>query len=130
MAISYRHGFLALFLCCTLSAPAWGAGLWLYERGTPEVGTANAGVAARAEDAATALGNPAGMTRLDKPQLLAGLQSLFLNIRFSPDSRTTTSGSSGDADGFIPGAGFFYVHTLGERWRFGFSFASFFGLGV
>ena len=130
MAIPYRHGFLALFLCCTLSTPALGAGLWLYERGTPEVGTANAGVAARAEDASTALGNPAGMTRLDTPQLMAGLQPLFLNTQFSPDSRTTTSGSSGDADSFIPGASCFYVHPLGDRWRLGFSLASFFGLGV
>lgn len=130
MATPYRHGFLTLLLCCLLPSSALGAGLWLYERGTPEVGTANAGVAARAEDASTALGNPAGMTRLDKPQLLASFQSLFLNIQFSPDSRTTTSGSSGDADGFIPGAGFFYVYPLGDRWRFGFSLASFFGLGV
>jgi long-chain fatty acid transport protein len=112
------------------STPAWGAGLWLYERGTPEVGTANAGVAARAEDASTALSNPAGMTRLNKPQWLASMQSLFLDIQFSPDSRTTTSGSPGNADGFIPGMDLFYVHPIGDKWRFGFSVASFFGLGV
>jgi long-chain fatty acid transport protein len=130
MAIPYRHGFLTLLLCCLLPSSALGAGLWLYERGTPEVGTANAGVAARAEDAATAISNPAGMTRLNTPQCLGSLQPLFLDVQFSPDSQTTTSGSSGNADGFIPGAGFFYVHPLGDRWRFGFSFASFFGLGV
>jgi len=36
---------------------AWAGGLWMYERGTPEVGTANAGVAARAEDASIAASN-------------------------------------------------------------------------
>jgi long-chain fatty acid transport protein len=130
MNIPYRYLLVASFLCCMLSTPAWGSGLWLYERGTPEVGTANAGVGARAEDASTALSNPAGMTRLEKSQFLVGLQPMFLDIQFSPDSRTTTSGSSGDASSFIPGMGLFYVHPLGDGWRFGFSLASFFGLGV
>lgn len=130
MAFPYRHGFLTLLFCCLLPSSALGAGLWLYERGTPEVGTANAGVAARAEDASTALSNPAGMTRLNTPQCMASFQSLFLDIQFSPDSRTTPSGSFGNADGVIPGMGFFYVHPLADQWRLGFSIASFFGLGV
>ncbi len=125
-----RYLFVALFLCCILTTPAMGAGLWLYERGTPDVGTANAGAGARAEDASTALSNPAGMTRLDTPQWQATLQPMILDIQFSPDSRTTTAGSAGNADGFIPGMGLFYVHPLGDRWRLGFSVASFFGLGV
>ena len=57
------------------------AGLWLYERGAPEVGTANAGVAARAQDAVTAVSNPAGMTRLDKPQLMVSVQPLIMDIK-------------------------------------------------
>lgn len=32
---------------------AHAAGLWLYEQGTPDVGTASAGMTARAQDAAT-----------------------------------------------------------------------------
>jgi len=130
MIAVYRHLLVSLLLCCTFSAPALGAGLWLYERGTPEVGTANAGVAARAEDASTAFSNPAGMTRLNTPQFQATFQPLFLDIQFSPGPRTTTSGSPGNADGFIPGMGLFYVHPLGDNWRLGFSVASFFGLGV
>ena len=50
-----------------LCAPAWSAGLWLYEGGTPDVGTATAGRAALANDASTAAANPAGMTRLEAP---------------------------------------------------------------
>ena len=41
-------------------SPAWGAGLWLYENGTPDLGTAAAGRAAMASDASTAGANPAG----------------------------------------------------------------------
>ncbi|MGB8720396.1 MAG: hypothetical protein WCD46_13880, partial [Desulfobacterales bacterium] len=47
-----------------LGTPAWGAGLWLYEIGTPDLGTAAAGRAALASDASTAGTNPAGMARL------------------------------------------------------------------
>jgi long-chain fatty acid transport protein len=107
-----------------------GSGLWLYERATPEAGTANAGVAARAEDAATALNNPAGMTRLDGGQVMLGLQPMFLNIQFDPDSRTTTTGSAGNADDILPALGAYYAQPLGERWAVGFSLGSHFGLGV
>ena len=42
---------------------AHAGGLFLYEMGTPDLGTASAGRAAAADNAATAFGNPAGMTR-------------------------------------------------------------------
>ena len=56
--------FAVASLALTMTT-AHAGGLWLYEQGTPDVGTANAGMAARAEDAATAFANPAGMTWLD-----------------------------------------------------------------
>jgi len=49
-------------------------GLYLYEIGTPEVGLASAGWAARAQDASTVFTNPAGMTRLKQSELQFGLQ--------------------------------------------------------
>lgn len=121
--------FLLAFLSSS-STPVLAGGLWLYERATPEVGTANAGVAARAGDASTALSNPAGMTRLKQPELLGGIQPMILDVQFEPNSATTTTGPSGDASGFLPAASFFYVHPLGEDWRVGFSVASTFGLGA
>jgi long-chain fatty acid transport protein len=48
------------------AAPAMAAGLWVYEMGTPDLGTASAGRAALAKDDATVFGNPAGMTSLDR----------------------------------------------------------------
>jgi len=42
----------------------------LDELGTPDVGRASAGWAARADDAATVFTNPAGMSRLSGKQLL------------------------------------------------------------
>jgi long-chain fatty acid transport protein len=72
--IGYGLGLLALLLA---SRGAQAAGLWLYEQGTPDVGTAVAGMAARADDAATAFANPAGMTRLEGSQAMVGIQPIY-----------------------------------------------------
>jgi long-chain fatty acid transport protein len=127
-----RPGLLliAAALVALPAPPARASGLWMYERGTPEVGTANAGVAARAQDASIAASNPAGMTRLDRPEVMSGIQPIILNVHFSPDAGTTTSGPKGDADGVIPAATLYYVQPLSNNWRFGVSVGSYFGLGV
>ena len=49
---------------------AEAGGIILYELGTPDVGRASAGWAARAGDAATLFTNPAGMSRLPGQELL------------------------------------------------------------
>ena len=71
-----RHFPHPLFLCAVFAGAlsVQGAGLWLYERGTPDSMTGVAGRAASALEASTAVGNPAGMTRLEKPELILGLQ--------------------------------------------------------
>jgi long-chain fatty acid transport protein len=51
---------------------AAAGGLLAQEVGAPRNGTAQAGQAAYAYDAATAFYNPAGMARLEKPQLTTG----------------------------------------------------------
>ncbi len=77
--------FVAVAVLVQGSAPpAWAGGLWLYERATPEVGTANAGVAARAEDASIAASNPAGMSRLEKPEIMLGLEPIIGDVKFQP----------------------------------------------
>src|SRR5512135_3892231 len=88
-------------LCCLALAavfaggPAWAGGISLYEFGSPDVGLAAAGYAARAQDAATVFTNPAGMSRLEKSQVLGGLQALYGDVKFSPNSATTVSGGDG-----------------------------------
>jgi long-chain fatty acid transport protein len=63
---SYHCVLLALFSVFLLVPTAWGGGVWLYEGGTPDLGTAGAGRAALAVDASTVGANPAGMMRLDR----------------------------------------------------------------
>ena len=111
-----------------LSAEA--AGLWLYEMGTPDVGTASAGMASRAEDAATAFANPAGMTRLKESQFMAGVQPLYADIKFDTQKSTFGGGDGGNAGGIVPTGSLSYVHNVSEDLKLGLTAGSYLGLGV
>jgi long-chain fatty acid transport protein len=118
-------------LLASLVAPsAQAGGLYLYELGTPDVGFASAGWAARAEDAATSFTNPAGMTRLEKSELLVGVQPLYLHADFSSDSNTTSSGGDSDASTWLPAGGLYYVHNLKPKFKIGISTVGNFGMGL
>lgn len=107
---------------------ALAGGFFLYEVGTPDVGLASAGYAARAQDASTVFTNPAGMTLLDHSQVLAGLQPIYGHLGFSPDASTTTLGTDGgNALVPLPGGSFFYVYSLNNRLKFGFASCAYFG---
>jgi long-chain fatty acid transport protein len=124
-----RTALVVTVLSQGVALPAWASGIWMYEHGTPEVGTANAGVAARAQDASTAMSNPAGMTRLERPEVMLGIQPIIMDVHFRPNASTTNTGPTGNADGVIPAASFSYVQPLSKNWRFGLSVGSYFGLG-
>lgn len=108
-------------------------GISLYEIGTPDVGLASAGYAARAQDASTLFKNPAGMNQLPTPQLQSGLQLLYGDVEFNKNSADTgpalrNSPDGGNAIGALPGASLFYVHPLSEKVAVGFGSLSYFGL--
>jgi long-chain fatty acid transport protein len=110
------------------ASPVMAAGFWLYQMGTPDLGTASAGRAALAKDAATVFGNPAGMTNLDRSQLLVGTQLVVGDVHFDRGSDTTVAGGNGgNASGTIPGASFFYAHSVTPAFKLGFWSGSYFG---
>ncbi|VFQ44990.1 OmpP1/FadL family transporter [Desulfoluna butyratoxydans] len=109
---------------------AFGGGVWLYEAGTPDMGTAQAGRAALANDASTASFNPAGMSRLDRSQLMLALVGLEVKAKFSSYESSKGGGDGGDAGGFVPIFGFHYVHKLNDDVSLGISTGSYFGLGL
>jgi len=118
-----------LLVSVLASGSVYAGGIALYESGTPDVGLAAAGFAARAQDASTVFTNPAGMSRLDKSQVLGGLQALYGKVEFSPNSNTTFTGSDGgNAIGWIPGGSAFIVQKLNQDWSIGFGVLSYFGL--
>jgi long-chain fatty acid transport protein len=111
-----------------LTRPAAAGGFFLYELGTPDVGLASAGYAARAQDASTLFTNPAGMMMLDNSQILAGVQPIYTHMVFSPDAANTTTGTDGgNALVPLPGASFFFVYNLSNRVKLGFGSFTYFG---
>ncbi|MEJ2236394.1 MAG: outer membrane protein transport protein [Syntrophobacterales bacterium] len=130
MKLCYRCLLLVVLFSTFVSASAWAAGLWLYEAATPDVGTAAAGRAAAANDASIAGTNPAGMTRLDRDQLLAGFQGLAVRIKFDTDSSSFAGGDGGNAGDFVPVASLHYVGSVNPDLKLGVSMGSYFGLGL
>lgn len=111
--------------------PANAAGFWLYEMGTPDLGTASAGRAASAQDAATVFGNPAGMTSLDRSQLLVGTQVAVGDVHFDRGSDTTVvGGNGGNASGTAPGGSLYFVHNLSPDFKLGGWHGSYFAGSV
>jgi long-chain fatty acid transport protein len=121
------------------AASARAGGFYLYEVGSPDVGLAAAGYAARAQDASTAFTNPAGMTRLDRPALLVGAQPMYLNLELDPDANTSAvartlpgggTADDGDSNGWMPAGGLYYVHPVSDKLALGLAVTGYFGLSL
>jgi long-chain fatty acid transport protein len=124
-----RTASLAALMLLVFVASARGAALELYETGAPDLGTASAGRAALASDASTAAANPAGLTLLDRSQLLWASGALLPSVNFDVASETTTKGSGGGNAGvFMPIGGFFYAHKFPNRIWLGVALYSDYGL--
>jgi long-chain fatty acid transport protein len=124
-----------------LASSARAGGLYLYELGTPDLGTASAGRAASAQDASTVLTNPAGMTRLERSQMTATLMTVLPSTQFDRDPSTTISGGNGfnaavPVPSFspvgipLPGSSFSYVYSLSPDWKLGVGLGSGAGAGA
>jgi long-chain fatty acid transport protein len=85
------------------------------------VGPALSGITARANDATSVFWNPAGLTRLDRPELVLQTTFAYKVSKFDVDS-STFDGGNGDWDReILPIPSFYYAHPLGEDWRVGVS---------
>jgi long-chain fatty acid transport protein len=108
-----------------------GGGLSLYEIATSDVGLASAGWASRAQDPATLLKNPAGMSLLEGNQFQGGAQLLYGSVGFSPGTGTTVSGNDGgNPVGLLPNLSGFYAHGLGKDFKLGLGLFSNFGAAL
>ncbi len=86
---------------------------------------------AAAENASTAGTTPAGMTRLDSPQLVGGLAVLepFARFKVDEDRTTVEGGNPRDPDPvIIPSVS--YTQPLSDKWRAGLSFFAPAGFGA
>jgi long-chain fatty acid transport protein len=123
-----RRQLLLLPLGMLMAAPSQGAGLYLYETGTNDLGLATAGMAARAQDATVQFMNPAGLSHLEGRNLTVAGQMLYGDAPYDLDDPTQE-----DIDtviGWFPGASFYYSQQLDDRWTLGFASYGNFGLGL
>ena len=112
---------LVLVLGAPRALPA--AGFQSLEQGTSDIGRAMVGSASLADSATTAWWNPAGMTRLDRPELVSGAMFIDGDGKFQSNASTTVPGDDGGnslSNAFAPG-GLFYVHPIGEELAVGFT---------
>ena len=93
-------------------------------------GLAGAGNAARAQDASTLYKNPAGMSHLEGNQFQGSLQMLSFQGEFSPEVAQFGGGGGGNPIGVLPGAGFYYVRSLGKDFKVGVGLLNSFGLAL
>ncbi|HNN08176.1 MAG TPA: outer membrane protein transport protein, partial [Azospira sp.] len=122
-------------LAAAIPVQAIAGGLYMYEIGTTDIGLAGAGMAARAEDASTIYGNPAGMTRLAGNQMSVGAQALYGDIEYKVNSQsraqqTVGGGSPGNVVGWLPGGSAFYSHSLSNDLKVGIGLYGNYGLAL
>lgn len=117
-----------------ISAPASAAFFALAEQNASGIGTAYAGGAAIAEDASTVWYNPAGMTRLTRPQLVIAGSYIDPSFKASVNSASSVLGSpiSGGA-GKDPGESalvpsIYYTHPITKDFSVGAGINAPFGL--
>ena len=116
---------MSVLLIFSMTHMSLAGGLYLNEFGTPSMGNAGAGSAAEASDASTAFHNPAGMTRLERPELMLSAGLGYGEIRFDSDGNAPiTGGDGGNAGGWTPLVGSHYVHPINEDLSFGFTVIS------
>ncbi len=120
---------LVMGLLATQSVLA--AGFYISEVGTPlSLGTAGAANPTNNISADSSWANPAGMTGLDKSSMIGGLQVAVPNLRFDSSVATAGGNDGGNAGNAVPIPSFFYVNTVTDRLRLGFSVAGIMGGGV
>lgn len=124
------HALLGGLFLIPATAPA-GA-LYFYEMSNAsESSYAGAGMAARANDSGTVFTNPAGMTRFDKPAMLAGVTGVYIDAGFHTNQNNTADGkSAGVNKRVVPGGSFSYLRPLNEKWSAGISAHNYFGLAI
>ena len=129
---TFASRLLALLACTLLPAATYAGALYFYEMGSAsESSYGGAGMVARANDAGTVFTNPAGMTRFDETEIMAGATGVFIDANFRTNSRNTVDGSTrGVNHRIVPGGSFAYVRPVSDRLSVGISAGNYFGLAI
>lgn len=131
---------VTVFILFIASGSALGAGFALIEQGVSGLGNAYAGGAASAEDATTVFFNPAGLTRLDGQQFIAGAHIIMPSAKFNNEGSTHIlqgvtkapllggNGGDGGVTKVIPNM--YFSKKLSDRFTVGIGINTPFGLAT
>jgi len=122
---------LTVLLLTLFTSHGYAGALYVPETANPsDTAFAGAGLAGRAQDAGTVFTNPAGMTRFNKPAMLASGGATFLHVPFNPDSGNTIPGTDGSASGWVPYGTFAYIYPVSDKLKLGVNVGNNFGLSL
>ena len=120
-----------------LASPAMAGGLYIGEFGQPNQGASRAGANALAEDASTAMQNPAGVMFLDGPKTMATGIIIHSKTEFDQQEKFPGTNSAvannagngpasdgGDGGGTSVGGAFFHARPVNDKWGWTFAFNS------
>ena len=111
------------------SAAGWLVASVLASVAQADVGPALSGITARANDASTVFWSPAGITRIDRPELLVDTALVAMESQFNVDETNRTGGDADYDSSFLLVPGLYYAHPLNERWTAGVSVTAPAGFG-
>src|SRR5690554_2397524 len=122
---------LAVASASLFSSTALASGFKLNEQSASGVGTAYAGRAAVVEDASTVYYNPAGMSKLTRPEISVGGAYINIDAEFSNGERINPAGTSSKYEtgvydhggSLIPASSIpfvYYAHPINEKLALGF----------
>lgn len=99
-----------------ISTHSLGNGIAINEQSVSGMGTSFAGRASAAQDATVLFGNPAGLSKLERPQVVGGLAVIKADIDIDDASAETADGD------MVPTAAVpfaYYTSPLDEQWSWG-----------
>jgi long-chain fatty acid transport protein len=86
-----------------------------------DVGPAMSGITARANDASTVFWSPAGITRIEQPELVVQATLVAMDSKFDVEESNRSGGNADSDSKLLPVPGLYYAQPLDQRWTAGVS---------
>jgi long-chain fatty acid transport protein len=86
-----------------------------------DIGPALSGLTARADSVSTVFTSPAGITRLDQPEMLVQASLAVTSAKFEVDETNIDGGSADGDTRFLAIPGVYYAQPIDDRWSAGAS---------
>ena len=99
----------------------WLLACCLVSMAQADLGPAMSGITARANDASTVYWSPAGITRIDRPELVVQATLVAMDSKFNVKESNRPGGDADSDFRILPVPALYYAQPLDERWTAGVS---------